>query len=251
MIYGLYLSAAGLQANSLQMDILANNLANADTPGFKHEIAVFSERRVEAEEDGPMSARHRLLDNLSGGTFVPMTYTMFEQGSLETTNRPLDVAIRGEGFLQVRDGERDLFTRDGRLVINVSGQLVTLTGKPLMSDEGKAIFTNPSSSEPVSIGANGEVRQGDTEVGRLALVEFADNQALIKVGGGLYDPNGQVPTAASGQLDSGVIERSTMDALKGLAQMVLVGRAYQINANLISLQDEMLGRAVNDLGRVG
>ncbi len=251
MIYGLYLSAAGLQANSLQMDILANNLANADTAGFKHEMAIVSERRVEAEEDGLMGSRHRLLDGLSGGTFLPTTYTMFEQGSLETTNRPLDVAILGEGFLQVQDGDRELFTRDGRLAINASGQLVTSTGRPVMGDDGQAIFIDPASSDPVSIGIDGAVQQGATQLGRLALVAFEDNQALIKVGGGMYEANGQVPFAASGHLDSGVIERSTVDALKGLAQMVQVGRAYQINANLISLQDEMLGRAVNDLGRVG
>ena len=156
MIYGLYLSTAGLQANSFQMDTMANNLANANTVGFKHEIAVFSERRVESEGSGPMGARHALLDNLSGGTFVPRTYTTFAQGSLESTRRPLDLAIRGEGFFQVREGGRDLYTRDGRLTVASSGQLMTTSGKAVMSTDQTPLFVNTGSSEAVSVGCGFE-----------------------------------------------------------------------------------------------
>lgn len=251
MIYGLYLSAAGLQANSFQMDTMANNLANANTVGFKHEIAVFSERRVESEGRGPMGARHALLDNLSGGTFVPRTYTTFAQGPLEATHRPLDLAIRGEGFFQVREGGRDFYTRDGRLTVDSRGQLMTTSGKAVMSTDQAPLFVDTGSSEAISVGPDGTVRQGSSEIGRLNLVEFADPQSLTKVGGGLYEANGQAALQATGEIASGHVELSTVDPVAGLARMVEISRAYQSNANLISMQDEMLGRAVNDLGRVG
>ena len=101
MIYGLYLSAGGLQSSEYRQNVVANNIANAGTTGFKQQLAVLSERRVEADEDGPTSARHRLLDDLTGGTFVRPTFTDFARGTpatgSSTSRLPARTATRVTG----------------------------------------------------------------------------------------------------------------------------------------------------------
>lgn len=250
MIYGLYLSAAGLQANAYQLDVIANNLANAETVGFKHELAVLSERRVEVDESGRPSRGHGLLDNLSGGTFVAPTYTTFAQGPLEATERPLDLAIRGEGFFQVQQGNELFYTRDGRLTVDQQGQVVTAGGKTVLDTGGRPLLVSRDSTQPITVSPDGAVKQGLDEIGRLALVSFDDPQGLTKAGAGLFRANDQVPRPADGQIEAGHLEKSTVDPVAGLAEMIQTQRAYQLNATMISLQDGMLSRAVNDLGKV-
>jgi len=250
MIYGLYLSAAGLQANAYQMDVIANNLANANTVGFKHDLAVMSERRVAADESGGLGRRHRLLDELSGGTFVAPTHTAFSQGPLEGTGRPLDLAVEGEGFFQVLEGDEVRYTRDGRFTVNRQGQIVTVGGRTLVGANGRPLVVDRESSAPITVSSVGVIRQGADEVGRLGLVTFDDLGGLTKSGAGLFKANSQVPRPADGSIVSGYVEKSTVDPVAGLARMIQVQRAYQLNATMISLQDGMLGQAVNNLGKV-
>ena len=202
------------------------------------------------DETGELSRRHPLLDQLSGGTFVAPTYTSFAQGSLETTNRPLDLAIRGQGFFQVLDGQEVLYTRDGRFTSDLQGRLVTTGGKTVLGAGGTPIQVDRESPEPITVSSTGVVKQGENEVGRLALVSFDDLQGLTKAGAGLFKAHGQVPRPADGQIAAGHLENSTVDPVAGLAQMIQTQRAYQLNATMISLQDGMLSRAVNDLGKV-
>lgn len=250
MIYGLYLSAAGLQSNSYEMDVIANNLANASTVGFKHELAVLTERRVETDESGRLGRRHDLLDKLSGGTSVPPSYTTSASGPLEETRRPLDLAISGEGFFRILEGDEVYYTRDGRMMTDVQGRLTTVTGKSVLDEKGQPILIDPRSPETVSVSPEGVIRQGRDEVARLGLVAFDDLQSLTKAGGGLFEAHDQMPRPATGEVIAGYLEQSTVDPVATLAQMIEAQRAYQMNATMISLQDGMLSRAVNDLGKV-
>ena len=160
MIYGLYLSAGGLQSSEYRQNVVANNIANAGTTGFKQQLAVLSERRVEADEDGPTSARHKLLDDLTGGTFVRPTFTDFARGTLEISSNPLDLAIAGDGFFHVEAAGEDRYTRDGRLTIDEAGTLVTVSGHKMLDGEGGPIVVDPLSAEPVSVSPDGVVLQG-------------------------------------------------------------------------------------------
>ena len=178
------------------------------------------------------------------------TYTTFAQGPLDTTNRPLDLAIRGEGFFQVLDGDELLYTRDGRFTIDNQGRLVTTNGKTVLAAGGTPILVNAESPEPITVSPKGTVKQGAGEVGRLALVSFDDLQGLTKAGAGLFKAHGQVSQPADAEILAGHLEKSTVDPVAGLARMIQTHRAYQLNATMISLQDGMLSRAVNDLGRV-
>jgi flagellar basal-body rod protein FlgF len=250
MIYGLYLSAAGLQSNSYELDVIANNLANADTVGFKRDLAVLTERRVEADESGRLGRRNDLLDKLSGGTAVSPTYTTFTNGALEETGRPLDLAISGEGFFEILEGDEVYYSRDGRMMTDVQGRLTTVTGKSVLDANGQPIVIDPRSAEPVSVSPEGVLRQGQNEVARLGLVAFDDTRELTKVGGGLFKAHGETPRPATGGIVAGYLEQSTVDPVTTLARMIEAQRAYQMNATMISLQDGMLSRAVNDLGKV-
>lgn len=247
MTYGLWLSAVGLQTSQYRQAVLANNLANADTVGFKHDVAVIRERPVEADEDGHHRFAHKLLDDLTGGSLVAPTYTAFAQGAIEPTSRPLDVAIDGAGFFTVRAAGQTRYTRDGRFAMDATGRLVmAANGRPVLDANGQEItLITGDGAPPPRIDGQGRIRQGQQVVGRLGLVDFADKQRLRKIGGNLYDANGEPTVNASASLRPEAVERSTLAPVEGLASMIEAARAYQLNATMISLQDEMNGRVVN------
>ncbi len=251
MIYGLYLSAGGLQVNEYRQDLLANNIANAGTTGFKRQLSIVSERMTEARENGPPSAQHQLFDRLTGGSGVRPTYTDFAQGSLEITDNPLDVAIVGEGFLRVIADGAERYTRDGRLTIDATGRLMTSGGHLVPGENGKPITIDLRNPTAPRIGSDGTVTQGDARLGRIGLVAFRDPAALTPSGKNLYQAHGQAPQPADVSLRVGAIEASNVDPVAAMVDMMQVTRTYELNATMISLQDGMLGRTVNDLGRIG
>jgi len=251
----MWLSAAGLQVNDYRQSVFANNLANVSTTGFKKDLAVIRERAVESRT-APGGARfgHRVLDQLTGGPWVRPTVRSFEPGEFEETGNPLDVALDGEGMLTVGDGTETRFTRDGRMTLNRSGELVMVAGNGrwrVLDQSGGPIRLDPNQRERVRIAANGQIQQGDRVVGRLGLSWFEDPSQLTKVGGNLFMNHGSQRQATSARVRSGFIERSNLNPVDGLAGMVEVSRAYQLNANLISLQDQTVGLAVTTVGRIG
>ena len=253
MSYGLWLSAGGLQVNRYRQEIVTNNLANVETVGFKRDLAVIHERPVESQGTaaGPRYA-HQLLDRLSGGNWVRPTYTNFDQGDLVRTGGDLDTAIHGDGFFTIRDGNNTRYTRDGRFTLNPQGELVMVAGQgraKVLDTAGRPITLDPGGGE-IAIGRDGSIRQGKTLVARLGVVEFADRQALGKVGGNLFTAVGTRPTAPqNSEVHGGFIERSAQNPLTGLVEMIEVSRALELNARMISLQDQTIGQAVNTVGR--
>jgi len=252
MIYGLYQSAAGLQLNQYRMEVLANNLANASTPGFKHDLTVVRERNVASLENPAEAAMsNRTLDELSGGSLVAPTYTSFEQGPIDHTGRPLDVALTGDGFFTVGDGNDVRYTRDGRFMISDSGELVMVAGNhPVLDEAGQPITVSGQARDKIEITAAGEVKAGDTVLGRIGVVDFEDKTQLRKVGGDLIDALNETPQAANASFRPGFIEGSTVDPMKAMVSMIEVTRAYELNATLIGLADGTLARAVNDIARI-
>lgn len=255
MTYGLWLSTAGLQVNEYRQSIQANNLANANTTGFKHDLAVIHERRTESRT-GADNRRfaHPMLDNLTGGAWARPTIHTFQRGDFERTGNPLDLAIEGDGFLSVSDGKEARYTRDGGLTINQDGELMLVAGQGrwhVLDDAGSPIAIDPSGDGKIEVSTDGIIRQGGKTIARLGVAEFADTSMLTKVGANLYRNHGQAPTASNSRIRSGFLELSTVDPINGLAGMIEVSRAYQINANLISLQDQTIGLAVTTVGRIG
>lgn len=252
MLYGIYQSAAGMQVNELRQAVTANNLANVDTVGFKQDLTAIRERLVESVEDlrNP-SWSDPILDRMTGGLLASPTRTDFTQGMLSETGNRLDVAIDGDGFLTVQDGDEVRYTRDGRLVVSRAGELVTAAGgHQVLSTNGIPIVIPHGLENAVRIEASGMVRAGDRTLGQISVVGFEDQDALVKTGGNLFRAVTGEPLAVEANLRIGFTEASTVHPTREMVNMIQVARAYEMNATLAGLADSTLGRAVNDIARI-
>ena len=240
MLEGLNSAAAGMAAQQQRLDAVANDLANANTTGYKHQRVGF--RDLVYDQTGRSSAQG--VRTGSGAAAVDAGRA-FAQGVLQRTDRPLDVALQGEGFLRVRlaDG-RDALTRDGGLHIDGNRRLVTSTGalvQPAITvPEGTA-------EDQVSIGGDGTVLAAGRRIGRLDLVTVRSPQGLISAG-----DNAFVTSAASGAaiaaprattLTQGALEASNTDMAEAMVAMIESQRAFQLASKAITTADEMMGIA--------
>jgi flagellar basal body rod protein FlgG len=259
MNYGLYIAASGALNGMHRLDVASNNLSNVETSAFKRDIALTMQRQPARLEDDLFNMpSNELLERLGAGVLGAPTRTAFAPAAPEITNNPLDVAIRGEGFFVVRRGpagdpESLRFTRDGRFTRNANSLLVTAEeGLPVLDHRDRLIRLDPSLSATISPG--GEVVQGGEVVARLQVTGVADTGALEKQGEGLYRArNGAsgLRTPVAIDLVPGAVERSAVDPIR---EMMAVSRASsdaQRNVRMISVFDELMGRAINTLGRIG
>lgn len=253
MVYGLWQSAAGLAAQGYRQAITANNLANADTPGFRPDRVAFLERLVAARDRPRSGTRHPVLDGMTGGLFETRVYTehgMKGAAPIIPSENALDVAVIGDGFLAVRTPEGVRYTRDGRLLVDSDGALRQVaSGAAVLDSAGQAIVVDRT--RPVSIGRDGSVRQGETVAGKIAVIDFDDRMQLIKTGDNLLDGGSAGPRPGAGQIRAYGYEGSGVDPISTLVDMIAAARAYESNAKMITLQDESISRAVNQLGRLG
>lgn len=251
--YGVWLSAAGMKVNEHRQTLLANNMANAQTTGFKQDLAVVTQRRVESRERGAMGFAHPVLDDLSGGVHVRPAYTDLSQGPIDATGKALDVAIKGEGFLAVSDGEATRYTRNGEFALNRAGELVLANeaGSWRVLDEaGTPIHIDATLGNP-TVSSNGTIRQAGRDVGKLGLTKAESPRMLRKVGENLFESSAEEMTPAAGRFVPGSLESSNFNVMQGLATMIEASRAYQMNATMIQMQDQLTAQAVGTLGRVG
>ena len=251
MNYGLYLSATGVMANAHRQDVIANNLANSETVGFKRDVTSFQERLTEAQaQRGPTNA---LLENIGGGLLVHPTAIDFTQGELETTGNNLDIAVFGQGYFAVRNGNATHLTRDGRFSIDRDG-LLTLendSSQHVLDGQMRPIQLDGRLRGAINVGQYGEITQAGQSAGQIGLFEPANATQLTKRGGGLitgFDEKSLRP--ATGQMRSEFVERSNVDPTTELAQLMDAQRQLEANANMIRYQDATLGRLVNDVGKM-
>ncbi len=245
MIYGLYESAAGMMVNEYRQNVLANNIANADTVGFKRDVATFAERLTAAEAGRRRGTTKELLESLGGGTWLGRTQTDFSEGRLVRTEEPLDVAIAGPGFLRIEKDGRQLLTRDGRLMIAPDGRLVAATdGAAVLGRAGQPILLNPRGG-PVEIDEDGRIRQDGQMVGWLGLVDAGNYQALRKAGAGRYEADPRQLRRSVAKVIPGFLESSGVEPIGELVAMIEASRAFQFNAQMLTLQDQTAGRLIN------
>lgn len=258
MNYGLHLATTGALVNLHRMDVLANNLANVGTVGFKPELVAARQRLVARAEDGLMSyPSNALMEKLGGGVLSGPNRVSFEQGPLEANGGPLDLAIEGEGFFVMRDdtdvtGDYQRLTRDGRMMLDKSSRLVSATtGLPVMDVGNRAIEIREPGQ--VQIGTDGTVRQGEKIVGQIQVIDVPDRTALTKIGHSMFRATADALAnrqQARGQVRQGMVEGSAVDAVSTMMAVTEAGRAAQANLNVIQGQDRLMDRAINVLGRV-
>jgi len=245
MIYGLYQSAAGMMVNEYRQDVLANNIANGETVGFKREIASFAERLRASEAGRRSGPTNDLMEALSGGVWLARTDTDFGEGAFVRTDAPLDVAIAGPGFLRVGANGQEYLTRDGRMAMNADGWLVSAAdGALILGQAGQPVRLNPR-GEPPSIDEDGRISQGNVTVNRLGLVDVDDYHKLRKAGAGRFVLGDARLTGSAARLESGFIESSGVEPIQELVTMIGAARAYQLNAQMLTLQDQTAGRLIN------
>lgn len=245
MIYGLYNSAAGMLVNEYRQNVIANNLANADTVGFKRDVAVFAERDTEhvsgTRKNNPSDP---LREALTGGLWLGQTQTDFRPGPQQRTGRGLDAALDGPGFFLVQKGDQQLLTRDGRFVRDPLGFVTAVDGARVLQVNGQPLRVNPLGSEP-TIDADGNVSQDGAVVGRLALVDVENYRTLEKTDGERFTaPDGFVQQAPA-FVRGGYLEQPDVEPVIELTRMMETTRAYQLNAQMLTLQDQTLGRLIN------
>ena len=259
MIYGLYLSATGVLTNSYRQDVIANNLANGETVGFKKDLALFDQRLTEAQQrrltaSGPLNPTHPLLERIGGGLLAHPTSVDTSQGELEPTGSPLDAAIEGRGYFAVEDGRgRTRLTRNGQFAVDSSGRLIlsNANGEKVLDAERRPIQLAPGGG--VWVGKDGTVCQHGQPVARLGLFDVADRSRLSKQGGTLLSFGDQelLPAAASTALHNESIERANVDPATELSALMDTQRQLEANANMIRYQDQTLAKLVNEVGKIG
>ena len=227
-----------------ELDIVANNIANADTTGFKVEqLMVGTEVGERARNAFVRPGVSFVLDNGVGRDF--------SQGALSQTGRNLDFGIEGEGaFFTLRDGAGEAYTRDGAFTLDPEGRLVTQQGAAVLGDGGEIIL-DTTKGEP-SVGADGTITQEGQIVGRLSVVRFDTLAALEKGGDGLYrNASNSTPLEATdARVRQGMLEGSNVNPILEITNLIEIQRAYESVTRMIEQNNDLSRRSVERLGRV-
>ena len=255
-------AASGMMAQQTRTEVISNNLANVNTPGFKRSRAHFEDllyQTVQGQQIlGDPDAQTAPAIQVGRGTRLAGVQRMHEQGPIEQTGRNLDVAVEGEGFFQLQGPTGDTtYSRDGSFQISDQGVLVSSNGYTLQPP-----IRVPSDASEIVVSTTGivTVRRGQdvqpTEIGKIELARFANPSGLLSLGQNLY-----APTASSGQpvvgfpndsgmgrLQQGSLEGSNVEIVQEMVDMITAMRAYEINSKAIKQADEM-GQMANNLTR--
>ena len=225
-----------------QMDLIANNIANMSTPGYRAQNMVFSEYINKSPANPDVPVKDDISQVLDYGH-----YQNTEAGPMKQTGNPTDVALNGPGYFGVQTPEGVLYTRAGNFQLNVEGQLVTGTGDPV-ADQGGGEIVIPDDSTEIRIDRNGVIANQDGEIAQLMIVEFADEQLLEATGNGLYRaPEGAVNAEAENTVAmQGMLESSNVNPIIEMTRMIDVLRSYQKTQQMLSdehdRQKDMIGR---------
>ena len=258
-------AASGMMAQQTRSEVIAHNLANVNTTGFKRSRAQFEDLLYQTVQGtavlGQAESQTHPAVQVGRGVRLTAVQRMHGQGSLETTNRPLDVAIEGDGFFQVQTGQGQLaYTRDGGFEISDQGVLVTSQGyvlQPTIRVPDDATQVTVSRTGVVSItrgtSAGGASAAVPEELGRIELARFVNPAGLMAQGENLYTPTpasgepvvGYPQEDGMGRLVQGTLEMSNVEVVQEMVDMITSMRAYEINSKAIKNSEEMLEIANN------
>ncbi|HVT90803.1 MAG TPA: flagellar hook basal-body protein [Tepidisphaeraceae bacterium] len=253
MIYGLYLSASGVLSNSYRQDVIANNLANSQTVGFKRSLAMMQARRAEAGEQGQPQLTDPTLENMGGGLLQLPSFVDQTAGPIEPTGNNLDVAINGKGYFVVQAGDQTKLTRNGQFMVDRAGYLILAdgTGNRVLDKQLKPIQLGNVPQSLLSVKIDGTITSSGEPLAQLGFFDVPTPAALRQNGGTLLTyPDMKKLKPASGTLQSGFTESSNVDPTTELTQLIDAERQLEANANMIRIQDQTLSRAVNDVGKI-
>lgn len=258
MVRGLYTAYTGMRNEENRMDVIANNMANADTNGYKAEGATsraFSQVYAIKIHDDSEAYTQRAVGKMSLGVKIGESYRDWSSGSFKETGNDYDFAIAGKGFFTIsmtdKSGTEHIrYTRDGSFTITSDGYLVTKDGDFVLDEAGSKIQLPTDQGEP-TVTEDGVITVNHQVIATLGLTDFEDYNYLEQYGENLFDvvPGG-TKKAFEGTVEQGVIETSNISIVDEMVNMISVTRQYESNQKMIQTVDSMLDKAVNTIGKV-
>lgn len=249
MIQGLYTAAGGMLATESRQSVIANNIANVSTPGYK------SQSPVQLGFYDVFSAKMRNSFHFeqaaapAGGVKLVETYPDMSNGVMRTTDNPFNLALDGPGFLAVDTARGERYTRSGDFEVDAQGNLSTADGYKVQSVSGQPIDVRGGR---VNIAQDGRVTVDGAEAGQIRMVEFEEPKRLTREGNNLYSASQEVQqkmAAATGTiLQQGSLEMSNVNLPKEMVQMMLGMRAYEANQRVIQSVDTSIGQLIEQVG---
>lgn len=261
MSKGMFTAVSGAMAQSAKLDTVANNLANVNTTGFKRDGQLFREYLTSYNKEPgtvevprvPASIESFYAHNGGDKSFVDLdgTFSDFSQGSIRPTGNNLDLAIEGDGLFQVATPEGARYTRAGNFAVDGDGRLVTKQGFPVQREGGGEFkFT----SSDVTVSSNGEVFEKSQSLGKIALMKFANKDALLKQGANLFalkdnlDP--KMIAATEAKISQGCLEGSNVNVVREMTDMISATRTFESLQKAIQAYDQMAAKVVNEVPKL-
>ncbi len=258
MVKGLYTAYTGMLNEQNRMDILTNNLANADTTGFKKEGATsqsFKDVLTYKIKDASESPNLATLSGVSNlGVKIGENYTDYSQGSFKVTDNTYDLAISGSGFFTIQFTDKEgntstKYTRDGSFTLNKDGYLVTKDGDYVLNSSNSKIKLNPLAT--TSIDSEGNIAQNGRTVSKIKLTDFEDTDYLQHYGENYYETvDGYKTKQTDATIQSGYLEASNVSVVQEMVEMIKTSRSYESNQKMIQTFDSTLQIASSQLGKV-
>jgi fagellar hook-basal body proteins len=252
MIKGLYSAVSAMVMNAARQQVLTHNIANMETPGFKQIFTSVSDFMQDQAvyvkgKSGKNSVDY--VGTLGLGSKIGLEYVDFEEGALQSTENPLDLAVQGKGFFTVKTPDGNRYTRDGRFLRDADHNLVTVEGFKVLDDEGQEIQLPDGE---VGVADDGTITVNGTNVAKLGIGVFDNPQTELQhTEGNLFTG----PAASTSQdvprVVQGYLEGSNANPSQMMTQLVEVARSYEAAQKLVQNHDELLGKTIASLGRIG
>ncbi|MBO8157990.1 flagellar basal-body rod protein FlgF [Thermosyntropha sp.] len=248
MIKGLYTAASGMMLNMAKQDVIANNIANVNSTGYKKDQTVtkaFPQMLISRlnEKGSP-----KVIGSLGTGACVSGIYTDYSKGNLKRTDNEYDLAIDGEGFFVVAlPGGEEGFTRSGNFKLNQEGILVNNQGYPVLDYNDDLIYIE---QENFTIDERGIISIDGEEITRLKIVVFDDLGQLIKKGDNIYTSSAGYTEDDASRILQGYLEESNVNAVKEMIDLITAVRSYESLQKVVQAEDEAIKTAVNQVGSV-
>ena len=235
-------AASGLQARMDSLDILANNMANSSTSGFKADREFYSTYLAPELANGSDPA-------VGAAPVVQRQWTDFAQGNLVNTGSSTDVALTGNGFFAVNGPNGTLYTRDGNFHLSDQGVLVTAEGYPVRLAGNQTLQTQ--SSDPIQVSPDGQIMQGGSALGQFELDNFADPSQLNKMSAAYFQSSTAPTPATEAQVSQGKLESSNAAPAEAAARMITLLRNFEMLQKAVKIGTDMNTQAIQEVARVG
>lgn len=251
MLRSMYIAGTGMLVQRYRMDVITNNVANADTSGYKTDNLLsrsFSDMMLSRLNDPSVINRSTAVGPQNTGIHIDEVITNFTQGGLENTGRSLDLAIQGDGFFTVDTPAGARYTRAGSFTLNAQGYLTTAEGYYVLDINNQPIQIG---TDDFGVDSSGNVSVNGNTIARIAVVEFQDTGALRKAGDNLYTVYGNANPypAQNSSVMQGYLENSNLDIAKEMTNMITTERAYEASQRILRMIDDTLGKTVNEIAR--